>query len=518
MTSLVRWVRTRRSRGWPEAAIVWALPVIVLLAVYASPPHLLSAQTALSALVALGIVVLAAKRPGRSILILIVLFPFQTFILSLLYKAGLPASLAYHLGSWKELLAIGVVIAGAKNLIATGRRLDMLDQLALAFVALVALYALLQPAIVPGAPSTSSLRLLGFRETAGLVLVLFGARHAPLGAGFARRAGTTLIAVGAIVSALGVYEALDPSGWNQFVINTIHYPQYELGVLHTRLANPANITIYGSVGGGKIVRIGSVFVDELILSFWLVLPFAAAFERVVRRTATPPVLVSAILIGAALLLTQTRSAILAGVIVAFLALQPAAGRPRHWRTQVALVLAGVALLAVPLAFTSHLANRVAATNSAADNSSAGHISGLSNGLSTVASHPLGRGLSTGAGTGQRYHVANTTIPENQYLEIGDEVGVLPMLVFIALTVVVLVRLRRAAREDDDPLTTAAWAAGVGLAVSALFLQTWVDFGVAWTYWGIAGAMLGLTERSEAAVAQPKPTPARRMPLAPVAGG
>ena len=71
---------------------------------------------------------------------------------------------------------------------------------------------------------------------------------------------------------------------------------------------------------------------------------------------------------------------------------------------------------------------------------------------------------------------------------------------------------------DDPLTTAAWAAGIGLAFSALFLQTWVDFGVAWTYWGIAGAMLRLAERSKATVAEPKPAPARRVALTPVADG
>jgi hypothetical protein len=517
MASMMRRVRMRPTRDRLEAAIVWAVAVIVLVAVYFSPRHLLSPQSALTVLIALGVVALAAKRPDRSILILIVLFPFQTFILSLLYKAGLPASLVYHLGSWKELLAVGVVLAGVKNVIVTGRRLDTLDKLALGFVGFVALYALLQPEIVPGAPSTSNLLLLGFRETAGFVLVLFGARHAPLGPGFARRAGTALIAVGAIVSAAGAYEAINPSGWNQFVIQTIHYPQYEQGVLHTQLLNPSNITIYGSVGGGSIVRIGSVFVDELILSFWLVLPFAVAFERVVRRTATPAVMVSTILIGAALLLTQTRSAILAGLIVAILALQPAAGRSRHWRTQVALILAGLTLLAVPLAFSTHLASRVAATNTTADQSSAGHLAGLSDGATTVASHPLGQGLSTGAGTGQRYHVTDTTIPENYYLQIGDEVGILPMLVFVALTIVLLVRLRRAGRKDHDPLTTAAWAAGVGLAVSGLFLQTWVDFGVAWTYWGLAGAMLGLAERSKATIAQPQEEPARRVQLAPVAG-
>ncbi len=460
---------------------------------------------------------LAAKRPDRSLLILIVLFPFQTFILSLLYKAGLPTSLVYHLGSWKELLAVGVVIAGIKNLIASGGRLDKLDQLALGFVALVGLYALLQPEIVPSAPSTSSLRLLGFRETAGFALVLFGARHAPLGRGFARRAGSALIAVGAIVSAAGVYEAIDASGWNQFVVQTVHYPQYEMGVLNTQLANPSNITIYGSVGGGSIVRIGSVFVDTLVLSWWLVLPFAVAFERVVRRTATPAVLVSTILIGAALLLTQTRSSILAGLIVAFLALQPAAGRRRHWRTQVALILAGLALLAVPAAFASHLATRVAETGTAADQSSAGHLSGWSAGVRTLAAHPLGQGLSTAAGTGQRYQVTSVTIPENYYLNVGDEVGVLPMVAFVALTVVLLVRLRRSAREDADPLITAAWAGGIGLAVSALFLQTWISFDVAWTFWGIAGATLGLAERSRATVAQPKAKLTPGALLAPLAG-
>jgi hypothetical protein len=515
MTPIVRRARARHTRDWLEATAVWAVPVTVIFAVYFSPRHLLSAQTALTVLIALGLLVLAVKHPGRSILILIVVLPFQTFILSLLFRAGLPTSLVRHLGSWKELLAIGVVIAGIKNLIATGGRLDKLDQLVLGFVALVALYALLGPQIVPGAPSTSSLRLLGFRETAAFALVLFGARHAPLGPGFARRAGSALIAVGAIVSAAGVYEAINPSGWNQFVIQTIHYPQYSLGVLNTQLVNPGNITIYGSVGGGNIVRIGSVFVDALSLSFWLVLPFAAAFERIVRRTATPAVLAATVLIGAALLLTQTRSAIIAGLIVAFLALQPAAGRHRHWRTQVALILAGLALLAVPIAFTSHLASRVAATNTAADNSSAGHLSGFSKGVSTLVAHPLGQGLSTGSGIGQRFHVANTTVPENYYLNVGDEIGVLPMIVFIALTIVLLVRLRRAARENDDPLTTAAWAAGVGLAVSALFLQPWVNFGVAWTYWGIAGAVIGLAERSRATVAKPNTEATPSGVLAPV---
>jgi len=496
---------------------VWALPVIVIVAIYFSPRHLVSAQTALTVLVALGVVVLAAKNPGRTLLVLIVLFPFQTFLLSLLYKAGLPTSLTYHLGSWKEALAIGLVVAAVRNLLATGRRLDKLDKLAMGFIALIALYALLQPSIAPGAPSTSSVRLLGFRETAAFVLVLFAARHAPLGPRFAQRAGNALILVGAIVAGAGVYQAIAPASWNRFVVLTVGYPQYEQAVFHSPLLNPFDITVHGSVGGIQIVRIGSVFIDQLTLAFWLVLPFAVAFERVVRRVATPAVLLATILVGAALLLTQTRSAILAGLVVAVLSLQPAAGRPRHWRTRAALMLAGLALLAVPAAFGTHLATRFADTNTTADNSSAGHLSRFSVGLQTLAHHPLGQGLGTGAGTGQRYHLLNTTIPENAYLQVGDEVGILPMTMFIALTLTMLGYLRRAARRSNEPLVTAAWAAGTGLAIGGLFLQTWLAFPVAWTFWGIAGAAVGLAGRSHDPIEQPRAERASIVPIAPFAG-
>src|SRR5947209_6423697 len=84
-------------------------------------------------------------------------------------------------GALTETLALGVILAGARNVVATGRRLDAIDRLALTFVAFVALYAAVQTIIVPGAPSVSNIRLLGFRETGGFVLLLLGARHAPLG-------------------------------------------------------------------------------------------------------------------------------------------------------------------------------------------------------------------------------------------------------------------------------------------------------------------------------------------------
>jgi hypothetical protein len=482
-------------------ALVWLLPVVVIGAVYFSPRHIASPSTVLTGLVALGLLVLAARRPDLSLLGLIVLLPFQGLILAKLWSWGLPDSIVRHLGAWKECLALGVIVAGLRNLIASQRRLDLLDGLALGFVLLCVLYAAFQSTIVPGAPSASNIRLLGFRETAGFVLVLFGARHAPLQAGFARRAANTVFAVGALVAVVGVYGAIFSSAWNHFVVHTIKYTQYQLAILHTKAPNPNDIRVYGYVGGARIIRIGSVFLNSLSCAWFLILPFAAGIERLVRRNASPLVLLSTLLIAAGLILTQTRSAILGALLVAVLALAPALGRPRHWRTQVAIVLSAVVALGIPAAFATGLAKRVESVSNQRNQSTAGHISGFWSGVNTMGSDPLGLGLGTGAGTGQRFRVHTDRIPENNYLEIGDELGICAALLFVSLTLAVLLKLRRLARQRPEALISAVWAAGAGLALAAWFLQTWGDFAVSWTYWGLAGAALGLGRQRAARTAE-----------------
>lgn len=473
---------------------VWALPVAVIALVYFSPRHITSPATALTGVVALGILVLAARRPDLSLLGLIIFLPFQGFILAKLWALGLPASIDSHMGAWKESLALGVIVAGVRNLISTEDRLDVLDAIALGFVALVVLYALFQTTIVPGAPSPSNIRLLGFRETAGFVLLLFGARHAPLGHGFTRRAAGAVFVVGAIVASIGVYEAIFSSAWNRFVVHTIKYTQYQAAVLHTNAPNPQDIRAYGYIGGTRFVRIGSVFLDDLSCAWYLILPFAVGIERLLRRDGSLLTLLATIAIGAALLLTQTRSAIVGALIVALLALAPAVGRPRHWRTQVALVLGTLALLGIPTAFATGVASRVATTTNAQSQSTSGHINGFWSGLRTLGSHPLGLGLGTGAGTGQRFSLRNDQIPENNYLEVGDELGILPGILFVILSLAVLVELRRVSRRRPEGLTMITWTAGMGLVVAAWFLQTWSNFAVSWTFWGLAGAALGLARQ------------------------
>jgi hypothetical protein len=481
--------RDARARGL--ALALWALPVLVIGAIYFSPRHLVSAQTAVTGLLALCVLLLATRRPDRSLLALIILLPFQGLILAKLWDWGIPASVVSHMGAWKETLALAVIVAGVRNYVSSGRSADAIDRIALAFVAMTALYAVLQPDIIPGSPTTSSIRLLGFRETGGFVLVFLGARHANLGPRFAERATRAVFVVGGIVAGIGIYEAIFSSAWNDFIVHTIKYPAYQISVLHSDVVNPQDIRVYGEIGGTRFVRIGSVLLNDLNLAFYLVLPFAVGIEKAVRRKASPVALLTLIAIGAALLLTQTRSGIIAGLIVAFVALLPAAGRPRHWRTQVAIILGGLAVIAIPAAVSTGVVNRFGQVNNKSDQSTAGHEAGFWSGIDTIGANPLGQGLGTAAGVGQRFGVANDKVPENSYLDVGDELGILPMLLFTGLTIVLILRLRRVAGQEVDPLVTAAYAAAAGLAVAAWFLQVWLDFSVAWTLWGTAGAMLGL---------------------------
>ena len=492
--------RSRRTIRSSEllAAAVWIVPLLIIGAIYFSPRHLVTPDKAVAFLIALGIVVLAARAPGRSLIVLVCLLPFQGLLLAWLFRLGAPELFVRYAAAWKETLALGVILAGARSFIASGRRADALDRLGLGFVALAVLYALLQEKLIPGAPTASSIRLLGFRETAGFVLVLLGARHAPLGRDFARRAGLAILTVGVAVSAVGVFEFLAPSTWNHFVVQTVGYPHYQQVVLNSYVANPGSILSYSYLGGTQLVRIGSVFLDPLSLSWYLILPFAVALERAVRRQGSPLNMAAMLLIGSALLLTQTRSAIFGAVVAAALLYQPAAGRRRHWRTQLGVLLVGLAVVAVPAVVGTGGAKRIQQLGSKANPDTAGHLSGFYQGLDRMESLPFGLGLGTAAGTGQRFHVAGDVIAENNYLEVGDELGIAGAVLFVALTIALIRWLRRAGRTDPDPLIAATWTAAVGLAVSAWFLQTWSVFAVAWTFWGVAGAALCITRQHAAA--------------------
>jgi hypothetical protein len=476
-------------QGWP-----WLVPVALAAFVYGTRGAYV--PRALAALAAVVVVLLAARRPDRSLLVLVGGLPFQGLVLAQLYRWGVPGAVVRPLGSWKEALGLGVVIAGVGGYRAGRRRLDPLDGLGFAYVAIVGAFALAPHFFAPGAPVDTSARSLAFRASAGFVILLLAARHAPLGDDFGDRLARVVMIVGCVVAAVCVYEYFFSASWNRWVVEKVQYTRYQVSILHTTPFNVADIRRYSTIGGHRVLRTGSVFLDPTTCGFFLVLPFAVAIERRLRKAARGVTLVI-VVVAAGLVLTETRAALLGALVVALLAMRPAAGRTLDRRLQFTFVLLAGMAVVVPAATAIGLGQRVTATSTQRDPSSVDHMRSFWTGVDAIKAEPLGHGLATSAGVGQRFDQGQATIGENSYLQVGIETGVGAMAVFIGITLSALGRLRRLSRRTSHLVTSAAFSAGAGLAIGACFLQTWTDFSVAWTFWALAGAAIGIAERSRA---------------------
>lgn len=483
----------RRGRGlasrFPTAGWPWLVPGPVAAFLLLSPLH--RVELGAAALLGLGVVLLAAHWPDRALLTLLALLPFNTLALAQLYSLGVPGAVVRPLSGWKEALVLGIVLAGVRGFHWSRRRFDALDWLALGFVTIVGAYAVFGPMFLPQAPAGTGVRLLGLRQSAIFVILLMAARHARFEPGFAERAMRVVLGVSAVVAAVGVFEFFFSSSWNDFVVKTVVFWRYQLEVLQVQPFNPFDYRIYGQIGDRQIVRIGSVFLSSASCGFYLVIGFAIALQRVLVRGARIPLLGALVLIGGALILTLTRSAVLGALVVSFLALRLVMKRGSAQRTRVALILVAGALLAVPAAWATGLAARTVHGVLGQEESAVEHVEAFFRGVQVVAERPLGQGLGTSAGTGQRFPTPNVVVPENNYLQVGNELGLVTMLVFIALTVAFVRHLRRAAHQHDDPAAAALSGAAVALALGAFFLHVWNDFSVAWTLWGLGGAVLSL---------------------------
>lgn len=484
MTGGIQAASRRTVARWP-----WTAPAVVAAFIYATQARF--AERAIAGLLALGIVVLAARRPDRALLALFAGLPFQGIVLAQLYAWGVPASVVRPLSAWKEALAVGVVVAGIRGYRAGSRRLDGADKLGLAFVAAVAAFAVVPSLFAPDAPLGTDVRWLGFRLSAAFVVLFLAARHARLPEDFTARAVRVVLAVGAVVAAVAVFEYFFSDAWNRFVVEQVQLVRYQVDVLDLRPIDFEDIRRYGYVGDHRFLRAGSVFFDPTPAGFFLVLPFSVAVERRLRaglRSGGATTLVA--LVGTGLALTQTRAALIAAFIAVYLAVRPAPGRSTTRRMRFTLLFVGAMIVAVPAAATTGLNSRIVSTASGEDQSSEDHVDSFWNGVDAITDAPLGHGLGTSAGVGQRFD-SDTAVTENGYLQVGVETGVAAMAAFAALTVVVLRRLNRTVRTVPSPSVCAIRGGATGLAVGALLLHAWNEFAVGWMTWALMGAALAL---------------------------
>jgi len=157
-----------------------------------------------------------------------------------------------------------------------------------------------------------------------------------------------------------------------------------------------------------------------------------------------------------------------------------------------LVLIGFGCLAIiaaglTLAFrnNNHFENFVFHTQTESTikvSSNQGHLTALKNGLNDIKHEPLGSGPGT-AGPASAYNNHPARISENYFIQIGQETGVIGMLLFLLINigVAVLLYIRR-----DDPLALSLLASLIGLTFINLLSHAWADDTLAYVWWGLAG--------------------------------
>ena len=205
---------------------------------------------------------------------------------------------------------------------------------------------------------------------------------------------------------------------------------------------------------------------------------------------------SAVLMAAAIFATHSRSGWLgAAAMVAMLAFV-ALPRDvlRKWLKYGTIPAIALAALVLWLA-TTVPAIRLAVfhsggndpTESLLEGSSDKHWQATADGAAAIAREPLGTGVGS-AGPASFYNTQGASIPENYFVQIGQEVGVVGLILFVAISVGVGRELWR--RRAQGVWPQALLASFIGINVINIFLHGWADDPTAITWWALAGLVLG----------------------------
>jgi hypothetical protein len=433
----------------------------------------------------IGLIALGARRPGPVLLVLLGFVPLQVALLAGLYSAGTPEGIVRGLGFLKEACVAALLLAALRMQVRgspqRGTRLWALSFVVLATAFLLASF--LVSGVLDDIPVAA--RALGWRtECLGLIALLALSRI-DLHVAWRRRALSVVVVTGVVMGAGAIWNGLLPVSFDAFSRSVLHVRRFQADVLGAG-SGSGSILVPTSEGGVLAYRAGSFLYNPLTCSFYLLLPFGVLAARLASRTR-PRDLAAFVVVSAGLLMTGTRSSILAALVagaVLLLGVRRAAAGAR-----VAAV-AAVLLILIGGSLGSSFRARLSAASSGQDYSSQQHAALTRQALRDVVENPLGRGLGTSPGIGARFDVSTRVTAENAYLQVAVETGAFGVALFGAT---LATAIAAGWRRRDQPVGGAVLVSGVALAVSGLFLHTWEDFSVSLSYWSLVGLMLAVDD-------------------------
>ena len=445
-------------------------------------------MTALALVVyALVLAVAAAfvwRRPVVALYVFVVGLALHNAAMDALYGAGVHGGALTAIQAWKDVLLLVAFARVAFDALRTRQlpfRPLLPDAFALAFAAIVVVYALIPQHVLDGHATHKA--------------IAYAMRHdlEPVGAYFIGRAVVPqlrdlrwfVLGVAAAVAAWGLIDvyAIHLSWWRHN--GTVSYFDKQLGYPYGRgLSGLPDNFVYNAGREHVLRRLVSTFLSPLGSAYVCMLALLVA-PRV--RAAIPFIVLAA----AGLLWSHTRAAIL-GLALGFLVIAAV------WR-RVWPLAACLATLVVGFAFvkafphigpkTSFTASELQVQRANAHKtgpakvqvSTESHLKNLREGIRTVVHHPQGYGLGNAGEVAFREGVP-LKAGESNYTELGVETGLVGALLFIAWNLgvlgVLVVRCR--------PVLAAGFAA-------VLFVAIQTDaYGIPWLaycVWWLAGSGL-----------------------------
>ena len=388
------------------------------------------------------------RRPVVALYVFIVGLALHNAAMDALYAAGIHGHALTAIQAWKDVLLL-VALARVAFDAARARRLPfrplLPDALALAFAAVVLLYALIPQDALGGHATHRAVAYALRHDLAGVAAYFVGRAVVPR----MREVRWLVLAAAASVAAWGLIDAyaIDLDWWRHngtvgYFRNQLHF-DYGPGLSHL----PENF-VYNNGNEQELTRrLISTFLSPLGTAYLCVVALLLAPRT---RLALPLVALAA----AGLLWTHTRAALL-GLAVGLVVRAAVCRRAWPLAAAVATLAVGLAVLAVfpDIGPRAHFTPRELAYQRAQaqkngptrlEPSAESHLSELWDGISTVADHPQGYGLGNAGEVAFREDIP-IKAGESHNPARGAAPALLGALVFIAWNPALLAGLVRARR-------------------------------------------------------------------------
>ncbi len=234
----------------------------------------------------------------------------------------------------------------------------------------------------------------------------------------------------------------------------------------------------------------------------IIIALAASYLRIVKRYASRYLLIGILGLGLVnLLMTFSRSAWigLAFVVMVLMFFWIKEGRHKAAARDVKIIIAASLIALAMISAASLYALRDSYTfqnvffhadeSTVLESPNEKRVRFWQESAAATVENPLGHGPGTAGLPSIRNQEQGTVLNENYYLQIAYEIGVVGLALFLAILVVVWVRLWRISATSVT--VVALLASFAGLALTNFLVHIWANEAVAYTWWGLAGLFMVL---------------------------